>query len=440
MRLNALIKRPRRIFYGWWVVLAAAAMSWYGSGAWFYGFSVIFKAILNEFGWARAVTAGAFSLARLEGGLEGPFVGWFIDRVGPRKMAVFGAVVVGLGYVLLSRMTSLWMLYVLFGGVIAFGFNAGFSHAATAAVANWFIKKRSRALGLYTLGAGVGGATLVPLIGWLISQYGWRTTVFVIGVGVWVVVIPLSLLLRHKPEQYGYLPDGEPPVEEQPREARVTSGVSSAEIEAEARSGELDFTWREAMGTTSFWMLLLATGTRMIGQSSVVLHQVAYLTDIGVSEVAAATALGLMVAMSIPGRITFGWLGDRFDKRYVLMASYVLQAIGVFILANVKTIEQVYIFLVVYGFAYGGAIPVFIAMRAEYFGRKAYATIQGLMQMFLIPATIVGPIFAGWVYDTTGSYYNAFILFALLYLLGFGIIPFIRRPKLPSAEKALKFP
>ena len=420
----------KKIFYGWWVVLAAAGMSWYGAGVWFYGFSVIFKAILSEFGWSRAVTAGAFSLARLEGGLEGPFVGWFIDRVGPRKMAIFGAVVVGIGYLLLSRMTELWMLYVLFGVVIALGFNAGFSHAGTAAVANWFIRKRGRALGLYTLGAGVGGATLVPLLGWLISQYGWRTTVVLAGLGVWVIVIPLSLLLRHKPEQYGYLPDGEPPPKIPPQKTGLAANAASAETEVKDDVGEVNFTWREALGTSTFWLLLLAIGVRSMAMTSVVLHEVAYLTDIGISEMAAATALGLMVALSIPGRILFGWLGDRFDKRYVLMATFLLQAIGVYILANVETIEQVYIFLVVFGVGYGGGIPVYVAMRAEYFGRKAFATIQGIMQMFLIIPTVIGPIFAGYVYDVNGSYYQAFMLFAFLYIVGIVVLPFVRHPVL----------
>ena len=410
-------------------MLAAAGMQWYGAGVWFYGSSVVFKAILNDFGWARAVTAGAFSLARLEGGLEGPFVGWLIDRVGPRTMAIFGAVIAGLGYMLLSKMNSLVMLYVLFGVVIAFGYNAGFSHAATAAVANWFIKKRGRALGLYTLGAGVGGATIVPLIGWLISQYDWRTTVAIIGIGMWAIIIPLSLILRHKPEQYGYVPDGEPPAEKQPLpEAEVATSAPPTEIEVEATPGERDFTWREALGTASFWLLLLGASARSIGMSSVVLHEVAYLTDIGIPEMEAAVALGLMVAISIPGRIFFGWLGDRFDKRYVLIVTYVLQAIGILILANVNTIQQVYIFLVVFGVGYGGAIPVYIAMRGEYFGRKAFATIQGLMQMFLIIPTVAGPIFAGYVYDSTGSYYNAFLIFALLYIVGAGVIFFARHP------------
>ena len=429
MSIAPLAKKKGKIFYGWWVVLAAAVMQWYGAGVWFYGFSVVFNAILGEFGWARAVTAGAFSLARLEGGLEGPVVGWLIDRVGPRKLALFGTVVAGLGYILIARMNSLAMLYVLFGVVIALGYNAGFSHAGTTAIANWFIRKRGRALGLFTLGAGVGGATLVPLIGWLISQYDWRTTVALIGIVMWVIIIPLSLVLRHKPEQYGYLPDGDTPTAEQAvQESGTASQLSSTKTEIEANYGEVDFTWREALRTTSFWLLLLGGSARSMGMTSVVLHEVAYLTDIGISEVAAATALGMMVAISIPGRIVFGWLGDRFDKRYILMATYVLQAIGVFILANVKTIDQVYIFLVVFGIGYGGAIPVFIAMRGEYFGRKAFATIQGIMQLFVIIPTVVGPIFAGYVYDTTGSYYNAFILFALLYIIGAVIILFARRP------------
>ncbi len=426
-----------KVFYGWWVVVAAALMQWYGAGVWFYGFSVVFKAILGEYGWARAVTAGAFSLARLEGGIQGPIVGWLIDRAGPRKLAFLGATIAGLGYILLARMNSLVALYVLSGGVIAFGYNAGFSHAGTAAVANWFIKKRGRALGLYTLGAGVGGATLVPLIGWLISQYDWRTTVAMIGIGMWVIIIPLSSVLRHKPEQYGQLPDGEAPLQEQtlPKESPPLQS-SSVETEIKVRPEEIDFTWREALRTGTFWILLLGGSARSIGMSSIILHEVAYLTDIGISEVAAAVALGAMVALSIPGRIVFGWLGDRFDKRYVLMVTYVLQAIGVFILANVTTIGQVYIFLVVFGIGYGGAIPVYIAMRGEYFGRKSFATIGGIMQMFLIIPTVIGPIFAGYVYDVTGSYYNAFMLFALLYLVGAGVIAFAKRPVIKRGQPA----
>ncbi len=403
-------------------------MQWYGAGVWFYGFSVVFKSILNDFGWTRAVTAGAFSLARLEGGLEGPIVGWLVDRIGPRRMALFGGIVAGIGYVLLSRMNSLAALYILFGVVIAFGYNAGFSHAGATAVANWFVRKRGRALGLFALGAGVGGATIVPLISVLITQFGWRTTVAVIGIAMWVIVTPLSFVLRHKPEQYGQYPDGEPPDAHSLKGYDSSPEQSLAGIEVRVAPDEDDFTWREALKTSTFWLMMLGASARSIGMSSVVLHQIAFLTDIGISETAAAAALGMMVAISIPSRLFFGWLGDRMDKRYVMMTTYLLQAVGVFILANVRSIDQVYIFLVVFGIGYGGAIPVFIAMRGEYFGRKAFATIQGLMRLFLMIPTVIGPVFAGYVYDTTGSYYYAFVLFTVLYVIGAIVIAFAKRP------------
>ena len=424
-------KKQSKIFYGWWVVIAAATMSWCGSGLHFYGFSVVFKAIITHFGWTRAITAGAFSLARLEGSLEGPIAGWLIDKLGPRRMAFFGAAIVGIGYILLSRMNSIVTLYVLFGVFISIGYGAGFSHAATAAVANWFIKKRTRALGFYTLGAGVGGATMVPLIGWLISLYGWRTTVVVMGLATLVIVLPLSLVFRHKPEQYGYLPDGEPLAQDKPKE-ETELVVSSDEMEVEVRPGEVDFTWREALKTTSFWLVVLAGAPRLFGGSSVVLHSVAHLTDIGIPDVAAAVALGSMLAISIPGRLLFGWLGDRYPMRYMLIVTYFLQATGILILTHVRTIEQVYIALVFFGLGYGGAIPLFWSIRGEYFGRKAFATIAGFMQLFLAIPTILGPILAGYAYDVTGSYYQAFMLFVLLYAVGIVILYFARPPTLKN--------
>ena len=188
------------------------------------------------------------------------------------------------------------------------------------------------------------------------------------------------------------------------------------------------------MGTTSFWLILLASSARQMGMTSVILHQVACLTDIGISEVVAATTLGLTVAMSIPGRLAFGWLGDRFDKRYVTIVTYVLQAIGIMFLANVKAIEQVYIFLVLFGLGYGGSIPLYSAIIGEYFGRKAFATIRGFMQMFQLIPTVIGPIFAGYIYDVTGSYQNAFMTFALLYIIGAGVFPFIKRPTVKKKQ------
>lgn len=428
MDVVAPVRRVRRVFYGWWIVMAAGAMSMYGAGVWFYGFSVLFKPIKDEFGWSRAVTAGAFSMSRLEGGLVGPVAGWFIDKFGPRRLAVVGAFVAGLGFVSLHWVNSLVMFYVIFTLVIAVGYNAGFFSAGTAAIANWFIKRRSRALSIYALGAGIGGGAIVPLLGWLIAQYGWRTTVVLIGLGFWLFAIPMALLLRHKPEQYGYLPDGVSPQEGaepiEQEEAVVVHGEESLD-----KFGEVDFTARETLRTGSFWLFVTAGAARSLGMTAVVVHEVTYLTeDVGIAEETAAFALGLMVLASIPGRIFFGWLGDIFPKRFVLATCYSLQALGIFILANAQSIGHVYLFLAVYGPAYGGAIPVYMAMRGEYFGRKAFATIGGITQLILTVPTVTGPIFAGYIYDTSGSYYIAFMTFMAFYLLGAVIMSFTKRP------------
>lgn len=414
--------RVKARFYGWYVVLAAAAISFYSGGVWFYGFSVFFAAILKEFKWGRAVTSGAVSFSRLEGGIEAPIIGWLIDKVGPRKLALIGATLLGLGYLLLSRASSLWMFYLLYVGVLSIGYNTGVQGSGTAAVANWFVKKRGRAFALYSLGTGLGGAIIVPLLGVAVEHWGWRTTVVIAGVGVWLILLPLAMFLRHKPEQYGQYPDG---------------ASAPPEESADTEYGPADFTVVQALKTPSFWLLTFGTGLRAMAMTAVVLHQVVYLQgigpDIGLSDARAAAALGLMALFSLPGRFGFGWLGDVIEKRYVMVMALVLQAIGIFILANINALWMVYLFVVVYGLGYGGTIPVQFALRAEYFGRRHYATISGVAQFVLMPFTVAGPVFAGWVYDVTGSYYWAFILFVATSLLGAVFIFFARRPRHPDA-------
>jgi len=406
------------VFFGWWIVIGSALISWYGAGVWFYGSSVFFSSIIKEFGWSRALTSGAFSVSRLEGGLEAPLIGWLIDRFGPRKLMIGSAVVVGFGFILLSRVNSVGMFYAVYAGVMSIGYNSGFFHATSAAIANWFRDKLSRAFSYYALGAGVGGTTMMPLLGWLIEHYGWRTTAVMAGVGMWVIVTPMSLFLRHRPEQYGYLPDG------------VKS--ESELVEGEIGEDEGDFSTRQAMKTSAFWVLTLASACRSVGMTTIVLHQVLYLEiDVGLSTTLAATAVGLMTLMSLPGRLGFGWLGDIIDKRYVMIMCYGLQAVGVLLLSRVQSMSDVYIYVAVYGVGYGGAIPVYNAIIGDYYGRKAFATIRGYLMLFLLPATVAGPIFGGWIHDTYGSYQLAFRIIIILYVVGLFVWFFVRRPRPP---------
>jgi sugar phosphate permease len=416
-----------RVFYGWWIVLACWAVTLYGGGAFFFGFSAFFKPISEEFGWSRALTAGAISLSQAEGFIEGPIVGPLVDRFGPRKLMLLGICMVTMGFLALSVVNSLVLFYLVYVVLMAIGFNTGFSVAAQAPVANWFIKRRSMALGLMSTANGFGGAIMVPLIAWLILSFGWRAASVWVGLGMFAIGIPLALVVRHRPEQYGYLPDGEKTQDGPPN----TRGPMEEAPGQASRPEELYFTIWEALGTRVFWMLAVAFGLRTMAISATVIHQIPFLTDRGISEQAAAGILALMGLMSIPGRLIFGILGDYFNKRYLLAITYLLQAAGIFILLNADSIQQVFLFTVVFGMGWGAPNLLF-ALRADYFGRKYFASIAGVGQSIVSIGTVIGPVYAGLVYDINQSYQLAYSTFIVAIVLGAVICFFAYPPKPPK--------
>lgn len=451
-----MIRRPR-VFYGWWIVVAGALINMYGAGIWFYGFPIFYKALLDEFGWSAAAGAAVISLSRLEGGLEGPIVGWLVDRYGPRRLAIIGATVTGFGFMAMSRvdaidlgplhLSSIVVFALLYGGWMSVGYNTGFGHAAMTAVNAWFVRRRSRAFALFSLGAGGSGLT-VFLLGWLVDSVGWRTTAFLAGVGIFVIVIPLATMLRQSPEQYGLLPDGDEPLpdEQHGGRDRDRGGEASDDGKAAAQArdraaaaprvtGERDLSAGQALRTSGFWMLILSSTARSVAMTSVVVHQVVYLTEVrDIPLVYASAALGATVFISLIGRFSFGMAGDYVDKRLLISIAYVLQAAGIFVLMNVTSMREVWVFVVLYGISYGGAIPLYAAIMGEYFGRASFATIRGLMLFFLMPATVLGPIYAGFVYDRTGSYDFAFTSFIVALLIGIVFVVLARRPALSSVR------
>jgi sugar phosphate permease len=402
-------KKLSRVFYGYWVLLATAILHAMGAGEYYYGFSVFYTPIITEFGWSSAVTAGAFSLSRLEGGLEGPIIGWLVDKYGARKLMLFGLVFTGLGFILMTKVDSVLLLYLVYGGVLSIGHNTGFTHALTSMIAQWFIKKRSRAMSIYAVAAGVGGAAIVPLLAKLIGAYGWRMTAIFCGLSYWIIGIPLYFIVRDKPEDIGLLPDNMK-IQEYPN-------LSDKTVTAEDLGLEVDFTASEAIRTLTFWKLVTAEGFRSFILGSVVLHEIPYLISIGIPHGTAASILGLMITFSIPGRLVFGWIGDFYNKRKILIGLMAVQAIGIFILSEATNILYAYAFVIIYGISYGGAVPLLLSLRGELFGRKRYATITGLLAPFRMIGSIIGPIAAGYIYDSYGSYKLAFQIFTVFALL-----------------------
>lgn len=402
--------RERKIFFGWWVVLASTILFFTSGGIWLYGFTVFFNPIRNTFGWTAAITSVAFTMQRLQGGILSPVVGFLVDRVGPRKLMVFGWVVVGLGFVLMSRIDSLWAFY---GSFLLIGAGISFSAWVTiqTTIANWFIKKRSRAMTLTFIGFA-GSGIVAPFLALSIGNFGWRETAVFIGIAVCIIGMPLSLLMRHKPEQYGLLPDGDTPAKEATDEAGHHS--PQERVKPDSAPLSLDFSAKMAVKTRTFWLLSFVTLFQQITTSALFIHIVPYLESVRFPTVQAATVVTGVTVCSLIGRLGFGFLGDFTSKRYLLTVAYALQAIGLFIFAFIE-MERAWLvipFLVIYASGYGGMWPLRPSIQADYFGRKNFGAIMGLMSSISMVGGLASPVVAGWIFDVTGSYHLAWILFA----------------------------
>ena len=387
-------------FYGWWICIGGAFVMAMSSGINFHGFGNFIIPLSKEFGWSRTTVSAVFSLARLEAGFIGPAEGWAVDRMGPRKLMLVGIPLMGIGFVLLSQVSGLFTFMLVYILGITLGNSLGMHVPASAAVANWFNRKRGLAFGIMWSGVGLGGL-LVPALGWAIDAYGWRDASIVVGVLVTLVGFPIAALMRHRPEQYGFLPDGEKVLKQSPKEGSVVFEREDA-----------DFTAREALQTSSFWYLSLSIMARSLVTGGVGLHLVPYFIGLGASPVEAATYAGSVGVISIPGRFGLSYLGDYFNRRYMMAISLLFMTVSIVLLATADSLSSSIPGLVAYSISQGGISVIPQAIIADYFGRKAFATISGFRSSIQMIGIIIGPVVSGFVYDKTGSYEWAFLGFA----------------------------
>jgi MFS family permease len=428
--IQAKNKEIKKIYFGWWTVLATAIVSAWAYGTWGYGFGAYFKPLQNEFGWSRAQISAAYSLNKLEGGLEGPWGGILTDKYGPRMISVFGNFIAGLGLCLMYFLSNLWQYIIIWGFIVSMGFNLGTIDPLEKALSDWFVKKRGRAIGLGRVGLALGGTFGPPVMTFLLLQYGWRTSFLVAGVLTWVICIPISFFLvkPHRPEYYDLLPDGDKGGNEKVN--YVVAGQEYAES-----FGEIEFTLRQALKTRAFWILVGYNLLYSFFWASIGIHQIPHLTDMGIDPVSAATVLGFMVLMSAPGRLVGGYFCDKLNInkiKYILIFGYSLQAVGMFILIKASDLWMVYLFTILTGFGGGIGWTSRALLRGRYFGRKAFATIYGTIAMIALPATIISPIYVGWVYDISQSYINAFTQSLILLVIVLISFIFLNPPRPPE--------
>lgn len=387
----------------WWIVIAGSLSHAVNTGLSYFGMSAYFPSFEREFGWSRTAISGAFSLARIEAGLLGPLEGYATDRLGPPKMMFIGITIGAVGFVCMSFVNSLPMLYTVIVLGIVLGSSLGYNMPISVAIAKVFRERRSLAFGIYRMGPGLSGP-LVPLVGWMIGLWGWRSAAIASAVILLVANFPLAFLLARTYKRY----------EVGGVEAPESGANAAARPQGEA---EPQFTLRKAMGTMSFWTLAIAMALRHMVTEGVSVHFVILLVDRGWSTEAASGLLGLSALISAPARLGMGWLGDLFDKRRLIMGLLVLLSFSVFFMGWTAQPIAFTTFMVAYSLAYGGLASLQEPIRADYFGTRSFAAIHGMSRSVTTAGTFLGPILAGFFYDLTKSYTIPFTVFAFVSLV-----------------------
>jgi MFS family permease len=418
------------MFFGWWSAIAAGLLSGFGAGFRSQGFSVFLKPLAAELDLSRAVISAVSAVGTLEGGLVYPLAGWLSDKFGPRLVMFFGTCMFVIGLALMFFVNSLWLFVVTWGILTGLGSTLAFSIAGDKAVTNWFVKKRGLALGVRFMLWGAGSTVVLPIVGWLVATQGWRTTNLIWACVTFPTLAIIWFLIRpHRAEYYGLLPDGANFKEKMADNQIIDKGAEYA-----AEIGEVEFTVKQAWKTRAFWMLLVSWTISQVVVGALSIHIIPFLTDTGIDTTVASSMMALSIFCTIPARFIGGAVADRFKKNhlhYLLAVTFILLAIGTSVLAFNQDTSTIYIFLILYGLGSGAGTPLRLVVGSRYFGRKSFGSILGSMLMLQSLLGFVSPIYAGWVYDTTGSYTIVFITFAALTAMSTFIMLFVRPPAPP---------
>jgi MFS family permease len=411
-----------RIFYGWVVVGGAFLVLFtaYGSQ---YAFGVFFSALLDEFGWSRARLSGVFSLYTFLYCSLGLLAGWLTDRWGPRTVIALGGLFLGGGLVGMSQVFALWQPYLFYGVVAGIGMSTAYV-PCTATVAKWFVGLRGLALGVATSGGSLGTFALPVAAAALVSTVGWRTAYVVFGTGVLVILNLAALVMKRDPELLGLTPEGE--------RGNPSTGADPGQ--------EIQWPFRRAVRTLGFWMLFGIYTATWIPVFVPFVHAVPLARDLGISPLLASTVVSVLGIAAFFGRVIMGAASDRIGRRAALAISLTLQALAFLGFAMVEGLLSLYLAGVAFGFSYGAISTLFPAMVSDFFGRTEAGSLVGFLFAMAGSTGAVGPVGAGWIYDTTGSYTWAFVLSALTNVVGLVLLSAARPPGNRRAPRPERVP
>ena len=334
-----------------------------------------------------------------------------LDRFGPKRVMIFGIVVTGFGFIGMSMMQTLWHFYAAVL-LLALGMSFGTFIVFVATVGNWFVRRRARAFSTLMTFSAVG-AVVLPLLVWSIDTYGWRPILFATGVGFWIIGFPVALMMRRRPEDYGQVPDGDAELHVRDQDGRTRGAVR-----------EISIGVREVLRLRAFWQISIAVSVGQLVSSTNLFHLPA-LVEYEIGAWLAATAAGAVAIGDILGRVSIGFIGDRFDKKLLLTLSFLVQMLGVGALALINHtflgiewgLIPLPIFVLGFGLGFGASIPLRLAILADYFGRRSYGSVVGIASSVSAVFGTIGPLFVGLMYDFTDSYRPAYAIMALMMLI-----------------------
>ncbi len=401
-----------KLYYGWVVVATCLII-----GAILLGirssFGVFFKSIESEFNLTRTATSGIFSLNAVLSSVFAILGGWASDRYGPRIIILLMGLFTGLSLLLTSQTNSSWQLYITYSLLLSIGTGAIYV-VRMATVSRWFDKKRGLAIGITSSSYGLGQAGLAPFATFLISEFDWRIAYIVIGLIAWLIVIPLSRLLKRDPQEIGAFPDGE------------SSHLEDTKNET-GNIKQIDFSLSQVLKTRSFWLIILMWLFFGFNHSLILIHLVPHVTDMGFLGAEAAIVLSLMGVMSITGGVLMGRVSDSIGRKATIIICSLLQAGAMVWLIWAQDLWMIYLFAVISGFTNGGISSPATALIGDTYGLRNIGAIMGILTIGSAIGAAIGPIIGGLSFDVSNSYSIAFLTGAVTVLIATLLVAFVRK-------------
>lgn len=415
-------------FYGWYIVGVGVLVNIAGTFSFSSTLSIFLKPITEELGVSR----GAFSLIRTAeigvAALLVPILGPLLDRYGGRWLLVIGVLMEGAGFLLSSLVQNFWQFALVRCCLVIAGEALLGSLVINVTIAQWFVRKRGRAMAIANLGTGLAKLSIPLCAAWLFVLVGWRGTWAVFGVvAPLLVVVPALIFVRRRPEDLGLTPDGELPFYATGR--LRTAGETQSTRQRQSFAEEPSWSRSEVLRLPAFWLLVVTFGMASVGIAGLNLHIFSFVTDIGYSPLVGATIMSTIALTQLGSTLIWGMLADRFDIRKVSFVQFLIQGVGLVTAVSSAQLSLVYAGFFLYGVGLAGSFIIREVIWANFFGRASLGTVRGMSLLFSHLFAASGAPFFGFLFDAVGSYNLSFTAFAAALFTSSILILLARPPK-----------